>query len=375
MSGHNLMQAIARVNRVFNDKPGGLVVDYLGLAAELKKALAQYTKADREDTGIPIEEALDVLLEKYEVVKNLLHGFNYSRFFSGSAGERVQVIPAAMDFILQQDDGQKRYVQAVTELSKAFALVATHDTAAALREDVAFFQCLKAQFGKLGPSDGGPTQAELDAAVRQIISRSVASDEVIDIFSAAGMERPDISILSDEFLAEVQGLPHKNLALETLRKLLSDEIKACSRRNLVQSRSFAEMLGNSIKRYQNRSIDAAQVIAELVELAKDMREAQHRGVDLGLTDDEVAFYDALEVNDSAVKVLGDETLRTIARELLESVRKNVSIDWTVKESVRAKLRVLVKRILKKYGYPPDKQAAATEVVLQQAELLCADWNT
>lgn len=373
MSGHNLMQAIARVNRVFNDKPGGLIVDYLGLASELKSALANYTKADREDTGIPIEEALDVLLEKYEVVQNLLHGFDYSLFFSGTAAQRVQVIPAAMDYILQQDDGQKRYVQAVTELSKAFALVATHDSAVALREDVAFFQCLKAQFAKLGPGGGGPTQADLDAAVRQIISRSVASDEVIDIFSAAGMERPDISILSDEFLAEVRDLPHKNLALETLRKLLSDDIKARARRNLVQSRSFAEMLEKSIKRYQNRSIDAAQVISELVDLAREMREAQSRGVDLGLTEDEVAFYDALEVNDSAVKVLGDDTLHTIARELLESVRKNVSIDWTVKESVRAKLRVLVKRVLKKYGYPPDKQAAATETVLQQAELLCADW--
>ena len=373
MSGHNLMQAIARVNRVFKNKPGGLVVDYLGLAAELKKALAAYTKADRSDTGIPIDEVLEILHEKYEIVTGILHGFDYSLFFTGTAAERVAVIPAAMDFILQQEDGQNRFVQAVTELSQAFALASTHDDAVRIREEVAFFQCLRAQFNKLGGGGGGPTQEDLDAAVRQIISKSVASDEVIDIFAAAGLDRPDISILSDEFLAEVRDMPQRNLALEVLRKLLIDEIKARARKNLVQSRSFAEMLEKSIKKYQNRSIDAAEVIAELVGLAKDMRAAHNRGEELGLSDDEIAFYDALEVNDSAVKVLGDDTLRAIAHELVESVRRNVTIDWTVKESVRAKLRVLVKRILKKYGYPPDKQAQATETVLQQAELLCADW--
>ncbi len=374
MSGHNLMQAIARVNRVFKNKPGGLIVDYLGLAAELKRALAQYTNADREDTGIPIDEVLDVLLEKYEVVQGLLHGFDYSKFFVGTASERVEVIPAAMDFILQQDDGERRFIQAVTELSQAYALVGTHDEAVKLREEIAFFQCLRAQFAKLqSGGDGGQSQDNIDAAVRQIISKSVASDEVIDIFQAAGMDQPDISILSDEFLAEVRDMPQKNLALEVLRKLLGDEIKARSRKNLVQSRSFAEMLQKSIKRYQNRSIDAAEVISELVKLAKEMRQAHQRGESLGLTDDEIAFYDALEVNDSAVKVLGDDTLRDIARELVDSVRRNVTIDWTVKDSVRAKLRVLVKRILKRHGYPPDKQAQATETVLKQAELLCADW--
>ena len=375
MSGHNLMQAIARVNRVFQNKPGGLIVDYLGLAAELKKALAQYTKADREETGIPIDQALEVLFEKYEVVQAFLHGFDYSQFFTGTASQRVGVIPAALDFILQQQDGQSRFVQAVTELSKAFALVATHDSAVRLREEVAFFQCLRAQFVKLGAGGdgGGPTKEDLDAAVRQIISRSVASDEVIDIFAAAGMERPDISILSDEFLAEVRDLPQRNLALEVLRRLLSDEIKARSRTNLVKSRSFAEMLEKSIKKYQNRSIDAAQVIAELVEIARQMREARQRGENLGLSEDEEAFYEALEVNDSAVAVLGDKALCAIARELVNTVRGNVAIDWTVKESVRAKLRVLVKKILKKHGYPPDKQAQATETVLKQAELLCADW--
>lgn len=375
MSGHNLMQTIARVNRVFKNKPGGLIVDYLGLAAELKKALAQYTTADRDDTGIPIDQVLELLLEKYEVVQGILHGFDYGKFFTGTASERVGVIPAAMDFILQQEDGQSRFVQAVTELSKAFALVATHDKALALREEIAFFQCLRAQFAKLagGGDGGGPTKEDLDAAVRQIISKSVASDEVIDIFAAAGMERPDISILSDEFLAEVRDMPQKNLALEVLRKLLSDEIKARSRTNLVRSRSFSEMLDKTIKKYQNRSIDAAQVIAELVKLAKEMRDARQRGESLGLTEDEEAFYEALEVNDSAVAVLGDKALCAIARELVDAVRRNVTIDWTVKESVRAKLRVMVKKILKKHGYPPDKQAQATETVLKQAELLCADW--
>ena len=375
MSGHNLMQAIARVNRVFKNKPGGLVVDYLGLAAELKKALAQYTQADQQDTGIPIDQALEVLLEKYEIVQGILHGFDYSPFFTGTASQRVAVIPEAMDFILQQENGQQRFVQAVTELSKAFALVATHDDAVKLREEVAFFQCLRAQFAKLGGGgDGkGPTKEDLDAAVRQIISKSVASDEVIDIFAAAGMDRPDISILSDEFLAEVRDMPHRNLALEVLRKLLSDEIKARSRKNLVQSRSFADMLHKTIKKYQNRSIDAAEVIAELVELAKEMREARKRGESLGLTEDEEAFYEALEVNDSAVALLGDKALCAIARELVDTVRRNVTIDWTVKDSVRARLRVMVKKILKKHGYPPDKQAQATETVLKQAELLCADW--
>ncbi|WP_237229072.1 type I restriction endonuclease subunit R [Rubinisphaera sp. JC750] len=375
MGGHNLMQAIARVNRVFHGKPGGLVVDYLGLATELKKALAQYTQADQEGTGIPIEQALDVLLEKYEIVQGILHGFDYSKFFNGTASERIAVIPEAMDFILQQEKGQQRFTQAVTELSKAFALVATHDDAVAIREEIAFFQCLRAQFGKLESNgdDGNASRQDLDAAVRQILSKSVASNEVIDIFSAAGMDRPDISILSDEFLAEVRDMPQRNLALEVLRKLLSDEIKTRSRKNLAQSRLFSEMLEKTIKKYQNRSIGAAQVIAELVEMAKEMREARRKGEALGLSEDEEAFYEALEVNDSAVSVLGDKVLCTIARDLVDGVRNSVTIDWTVKESVRAKLRVMVKKILKKHGYPPDKAPKAIETVLKQAELLCVDW--
>lgn len=381
MRGHGLMQAIARVNRVFRDKPGGLVVDYLGLAAELKKALAEYTEQDRDNVGIPTEQALDVLMEKYEVVAAMFHGFDYTKFFAGKPSERLGVLANAMDFILtpqskteSADERKQRFMQAATELSKAFALVATEDQAIEIREEVAFFQCIRAQLAKLaGAGEGGKSTDDLDHAVRQIISRAVASDQVIDIFAAAGMHQPDIAILSDEFLAEVKGMKQKNLALEMLKKLLGDEIKTRAKKNLVQSRSFSEMLEKSIRAYQNRSIDAAQVIAHLVELAKDMRQAHQRGEDLGMTDDELAFYDALEVNDSAVKVLGEPTLRDIARELVDGVRKNVTIDWTVKESVRAKLRVLVKRILKKYGYPPDKQEQATQMVLQQAELLCSEW--
>lgn len=381
MRGHGLMQAIARVNRVFRDKPGGLIVDYLGLAAELKKALAEYTEQDRDNVGIPTEQALELLLEKYEVVSAMFHGFDYSTFFTGSPSQRLTLLANATDFILtpqtakeSADERKQRFMQAATEVSKAFALVATEDKAIEIREEVAFFQCIRAQIAKLsvGP-DGGKAEEDLDHAVRQIISRAVASDQVIDIFAAAGMQQPNIAILSDEFLAEVQGMPQRNLALEMLRKLLNDEIKAKARKNLVQSRSFADMLEKSIRAYQNRSLDAAQVIAHLVQLAKDMREAHRRGEDLGLTDDEVAFYDALEVNDSAVKVLGEPTLRNIARELVDSVRRNVTIDWTVKESARAKLRVLVKRILKQHGYPPDKQEKATLTVLAQAELLCKDW--
>jgi len=278
-----------------------------------------------------------------------------------------------MDFILgQAEEGIQRFIQAVTELSQAFALCSTEDDAIAIREDVGFFQAVKASLAK-STMVGGKSPVELDTAVRQIVSQAIASDQVIDIFAAAGLNNPDISILSDEFLADMRGLPQKNLALEVLRKLLNDEIKARSRTNLVQSRAFSEMLENSIRRYQNRAIESAQVIEELIEMAKEFREASQRGENLGLTDDELAFYDALEVNDSAVQALGDEKLRAIARDLVNTIRHNVTIDWTVKETVRAKIRVTVKRLLKKHGYPPDKQEQATQTVLQQAELLCKDW--
>jgi len=277
-----------------------------------------------------------------------------------------------MNHILEQEDGQQRFLKAVTDLAKAFALAVPQESALAIRDEVGFFQAIKAAITK-HTVVSGKNQENLDTAIRQIISRAVASDQVVDIFAAAGLKNPDISILSDEFLDEVRGMPHRNLALELLKKLINDELKTRSRKNLVQARSFAEMLEQTIRRYQNRSIETAQVIAELIELALEIRAAQRRGETLGLTEDELAFYDALEVNDSAVQLLGDETLQAIARELVQTVRRNVTIDWTVKESIRAKLRTTVKRLLRKYGYPPDKQEKATLTVLQQAELLCKDW--
>ena len=374
MQGHGLMQAIARVNRVFRDKPGGLVVDYLGLADQLKRALHTYTESGgRGDTAIDQEEAVAVMLEKYEVCCGLFHGFDWSAWTTGTSGQRLSLLPAAQEHVLVQEGGKDRILQVVTELSKAFALAVPHDEAIRIRDDVGFFQAVRTAIAKSTAGDR-KASGDLDHAIRQIISKAVASDEVIDIFAAAGLKNPDISILSDQFLAEVRGMQHKNLAVELLRKLLNDEVKSRSRHNLVQSRSFAELLEKSIRRYQNRGIEAAQIIEELIELAKEMREAGRRGEKLNLTSDELAFYDALEVNDSAVQVLGDDTLKTIARELVETVRRNVTIDWTVKESVRAKLRVIVKRILRKYGYPPDKQEMATNTVLQQAELLSDYWT-
>jgi type I restriction enzyme R subunit len=373
MRGHGLMQAIARVNRVFHDKPGGLVVDYLGLAHELKQALATYTESGGTGkTAIDQEEAVALMLEKYEVCCGLFHGFDWSRWVSGTPAERVGVLPPAQEHILAQTDGKDRFLRAVLELSQAFALAVPHAEALRIRDDVAFFQAVRAVLAKRMPSEA-KTEEELDLAIRQIVSKAVASEGVIDIFAAAGLKKPDISILSDEFLAEIRGMPQRNLAVELLRKLLSGEIQTRRRRNVVQARSFAEMLEEAIRRYQNRAIEAAQVIEELIALAKEMRQADARGESLNLTEDELAFYDALETNDSAVKVLGDETLRAIARELVAAVRANVTIDWTVRENVRAQLRVLVKRILRKHGYPPDKQEKATLTVLEQAEVLSGGW--
>jgi type I restriction enzyme R subunit len=307
------------------------------------------------------------MLEKYEIVAAMFNGFDYSAFMTGSPAKRVQILGPAQEHILAQEDGKARLLKAVTELSQAFALAATHEQALRIRDDVAFFQAVRAALAK--SSATGRPEEDIDHAIQQIISKAVVSDQVIDIFAAAGPKKPDISILSDEFLAEVRGLPHKNLAVELLRKLLADEIKLRSRKNLVQARSFGEMLERAVRAYQSRAIETAQVIEELIQLAKDMKAAEARGEELGLTDQELAFYDALEVNDSAVKVLGDETLRTIARELVDTVRRNVTIDWSVKESIRAKLRTVVKRVLRRHGYPPDKQEQATITVLQQAELL------
>ena len=373
MRGHGLMQAIARVNRVFKDKPGGLVVDYLGLAQELKAALATYTESG--GTGriaLDQDEAVAVMLEKYEVCCGLFHGFDWAKWTTGTPQERLSLLPLAQEHILAQESGKERCVGAVRELSQAFALAVPHAEALRIRDDVAFFQAVQAVLSKRAPGDARPEE-ELDHAVRQIISRAVAPEGVMDIFAAAGLAKPDISILSDDFLAEVRGMPQRNLAVELLQKLLKGELSKRRRKSVVQARSFAEMLEQTIRRYQNRAIDAAQVLKELIQLAKDMREASARGDSLGLSEDELAFYEALETNDSAVKVLGDDTLRAIARELVETVRKNVTIDWTLRDNVRAQLRVLVKRVLRKHGYPPDKQEKATQTVLEQAALLSEGW--
>jgi len=373
MRGHGLMQAIARVNRVFQDKPGGLVVDYLGLAHELKQALATYTRSGGTGrTAIDQAEAVAAMLEKYEICCGLFHGFDRSKWISGTPAQRVSLLPAAQEHVLAQEDGKDRFLRAVRELSQAFALAVPHEEALKVRDDVGFFQAVGAVIAKRAPGEAR-TDEELDHAIRQIVSRAVISEGVVDIFAAAGLQKPDISILSEEFLAEVRGMPQRNLAAELLRKLLSGEIQVRRRKNVVQAKSFADMLEQSIRRYQNRAIEAAQVIEELIQLARDMRETNARGEALGLSDEEMAFYDALETNDSAVKVLGDDTLRAIARELVATVRSNVTIDWTVRENVRAHLRVLVKRILRKHGYPPDKQEKATQTVLEQAEVLSEAW--
>ncbi|MFO7170982.1 MAG: HsdR family type I site-specific deoxyribonuclease, partial [Chloroflexota bacterium] len=374
MRGHGLMQAIARVNRVFRDKPGGLVVDYLGLADELRQALADYTASGGTGaTAIAQEETVAVMLEKHEVCCQLFHGFDWSRWGSGTPMERLALLPEAQEHILAQQDGAKRLAEAVLALSRAFALATPHEEALRIREDVAFFQAVNAAITKQ-PGERTSDPSALDHAIRQLVSKAIVSNEVIDIFAAAGLKKPDLSILSDEFLAEVRDLPQRHVAVELLRKLLADEIRSRARSNLVQARSFAELLERSIRAYQNRALETAQIIEELIALAKEMRAAERRGEELGLSPEELAFYDALETNDSAVAVLGNETLRTIARELVTTVRRNVTIDWTVKESVRAKLRTLVKRVLRRYGYPPDKRERATQTVLAQAELLAQAWG-
>ena len=371
MRGHGLMQAIARVNRVFKDKPGGLVVDYLGLAQDLKQALATYTESGGKGrTALNQDEAVSVMLEKYDVCCALFHGFDWA----GNAQEHLKLLPAAQEHVLAQEDGKERFLNAVRALSQAFALAVPHAETFRIRDDVGFFQHVRTALLKRAAGEARPEE-DLDLAVRQIISRAVASEGVQDIFAAAGLDKPDISVLSDEFLAEVKGMPQRNLAVELLQKLLKGELNIRRRKNVVQARSFTEMLEQTLRRYQNRAIEAAQVIEELIELAKEIREANARGEQLGLSEDELAFYDALETNDSAVQVLGDETLRDIARQLVETVRNNVTIDWTLRENVRAKFRAMVKRILRKHGYPPDKQEKATITVLEQAEALSEGWAT
>ncbi len=374
MQGHGLMQAIARVNRVFRDKPGGLVVDYLGLADQLKRALATYTESGgKGDPTYDTAAAIAVMLEKYSIASDMLHGLDWSKWTTGKSTERLALIPAGQEAILDQEDGKKRFVEVVTELSQAFALCAASDEATDLRDGISYFQAIQAALSKQSTGTH-KTPEQFDAAVRQLVSKAITTDgQIIDVFTAAGLPKPDISILSDQFLAEVRGLKHKNVAAELLAKLLKDELKTRTKRNLVQSQHFSEKLKKTLNAYHNRAIATQEVIDELIKLAKEMDAATKRGEQLGLTDDEVAFYDALAVNESAVCAMGDKQLKVIAAELITQVRKSVTIDWTLRESARAKIRVMVKRILNKYGYPPDLQEEAVKTVLQQAELLCADW--
>ncbi|MCM5527235.1 type I restriction endonuclease subunit R [Parasegetibacter sp. NRK P23] len=373
MTGHNLMQAIARVNRVFKDKEGGLIVDYLGIAQDLKKALSVYTSSGgKGKIEFDQEEAVAKMEELYEIVVAIFHGFDYKRFFGLQPREKLTFLLDATDFILGLDKGQERFSTNVSNLSKAFAISVPHPKALAIRDDLSFFQAIKARITKLRESKKKRTDEEVETAIRQIISDALISTEVVDIFQAAGLQNPEISglnILSDEFMAELKNMPRKNLALELLRRLLNDEIKQRSSRNIVQSKKFSELLLEAIKRYQNNALTAAEIIEELIRLAKAIKEADKRGENLNLDFRELAFYDALEVSDSAVQVLGDEILKTIARELVISVNNSVTIDWDKKESVQAKMRVMIKRILKKYGYPPEKQDFAVKTILEQAKLL------
>jgi len=377
MKGHNLMQAIARVNRVFRDKPGGLIVDYIGIYFDLEKALSDYTAGDKKHVGISQEEAVAIMKEKYEIIVDLFYGFDYKKVFDAKVMNKMQVILDAEEHILSQKDGKDIFLKNIAALSKAFVLAVPHEETSKISDEVGFFQSIRSRILKLSETKEFDEQKDYDSAIKQILSKSIVSDRVIDIFAAAGLKKPDISILSDEFLKEIKEMPQKNLAFEALKKLLNDEIKIRQKKNLVQSRSFLELLNKAIKSYTNKNIETAEVIEQLLQLAVKMRELHKRDESLGLSglsEDEIAFYDALGVSDSAVKVLGDKTLKAIAKELTDAIRRNVTIDWTKKESVQAKMRLMVKKILNKYGYPPDKRENATETVLEQAKELCADWS-
>jgi type I restriction enzyme R subunit len=377
IQGHNLMQAIARVNRVFKDKPGGLIVDYVGLLYDLKSAMANYTRSGGR--GSPTnykDEAVALMLEKYEIVQDLFYGFDYMRIFSASSKEKLGIVREGADFILskgrtedERTQEKKRFIQHVTELSKAFALSVPHFEADRIRDELAYFQAVRTILVKIERRPA-KSKYEVNSAIKELVSKSIATEEIIDVFDVVGIKKPDISILSEEFLTEVRDLPQKNLAYEVLKKLLYDEIKTRSRRNLIEGRSFAEMLERAINEYKNRGIDTLQVIEELLNLAKKISEADKRGEALGLSDEEIAFYDALADNESAVELLGNETLRLMAVELVKTIRQNSGVDWTLRKNIQAKMRISVKRLLKKYGYPPDKQLLATENILKQAELLC-----
>ena len=370
MKGHTLMQAIARVNRVYKDKPGGLVVDYLGIASDLKEALSFYSDSGgRGDPAVLQEQAVQLMLEKLEIVSQMFYGFPYKHYFAADTSTKLSIILAAQDHIIGIEDGKKRYIDEVTALSRAFSIAIPHEQAMAVKDEVSFYQAIKARLVKFNSTGTGKTDEEIETAIRQVIDKALVTEQVIDVFDAAGIKKPDISILSEEFLLEVRNMEYKNIAMEVLKKLLNDEIKARMKKNMVQSRSLMEMLEDSIKRYHNKVITAAEVIEELIELGKEIKRMNKEPQEMGLSEFEYAFYTAIADNDSARELMQKEKLRELAVVLFEKVKQNTSIDWAIKESVRAKLKVIVKRTLRQYGYPPDMQALATETVIKQAELI------
>lgn len=373
MKGHNLMQAIARVNRVYKDKPGGLIVDYLGIASDLKKALAFYSDSGgKGDPTILQEQAVQLMLEKMEIVSQMYYGFEYETYFEAGTSKKLSMILAAEEHILGLEEGKKRYINEVTALSRAFAIAVPHKQAMDAKDEISFFQAVKARLAKFDETGSGKTDYQIETTIKQVIDQALISEQVIDVFDAAGIKKPDISILSEEFLMELKGMEHKNVALEVLKKLLNDEIRSRAKKNLVKSKTFLEMLENSIKKYHNKILTAAEVIEELINLSKDIVEMDNEAKRMGLTDFEYAFYTAVANNDSARELMQQDKLRELAVVLTETIRKNATIDWTIKESVKARLKVAVKRILRKYGYPPDMQMLATETVLKQAELIACE---
>ncbi|KHE91741.1 MAG: deoxyribonuclease, partial [Candidatus Scalindua brodae] len=373
MKGHNLMQAIARVNRVYKDKPGGLVVDYLGIASDLKKALSFYSDSGgKGDPAIAQEKAVQMMLEKLEVVSQMFHGFAYEDYFQADTSTKLSLILAAEEHILGIDNGRKRYIDEVTALSQAFSIAIPHEQAMDVKDELSFFQAVKSRLAKFDSTGSGRTNEEIETVIRQVIDKALVTEQVIDVFDAAGIKKPDISILSEEFLLEVKNMEHKNIALEVLKKLLNDEIKSRIKKNLIQSKTLMEMLENAIRKYHNKILTAAEVIEELIELSKDIQKMDKEPQEMGMSDFEYAFYTAIADNDSAREVMEKDKLRELAVVLFEKVKENASIDWTIKESVKAKLKVIVKRTLRLYGYPPDMQKLATETVLKQAELIAEE---
>jgi type I restriction enzyme R subunit len=370
MKGHNLMQAIARVNRVYKDKTGGLIVDYLGIASDLKNALSFYSESGgKGDPAIAQEKAVQLMLQKLEIVSQMFHGFEYEQYFEADTQQKLSIILAAEEHILGLDNGKKRFIDEVSALSQAFSIAIPHEQALDVKDEVAFFQAVKSRLAKFERTGEGKTNEEVESAIRQVIDRALVSEQVIDVFDAAGIKKPDISILSEEFLLEVKNMEHKNVALEVLKKLLNDEISARTKKNLIQSKSLMEMLEASLKKYHNKVLSAAEVIDELIKLGKEIQKMDKEPHEMGLSDFEYAFYTAIANNESAREVMEKDKLRELAIVLFDKVRANASIDWTIKESVKAKLKVIVKRTLRQYSYPPDMQKLATETVLKQAELI------